>query len=128
MVLTMTALDDLVTAYLSPAAVAHCANSSVEFVVDGLVWMRRMREPLTSLEPGDAAYLCGLQLEPDMDRTGRQVGEPGYEPLGELLAGLAANGVDVRIILAGAVVSSSIARPTIGPFHQNVSAAHRLRR
>jgi phosphatidylserine/phosphatidylglycerophosphate/cardiolipin synthase-like enzyme len=63
-----------------------------------------------------------------MDLTGRQPGEPGYEPLGALLARLAGNGVDVRVILAGAVVSSSIARPTIGPFHQNVISAHRLRR
>ncbi|MFD0516507.1 phospholipase D-like domain-containing protein [Paractinoplanes durhamensis] len=107
---------------------SHYANSSVEFVVDGRQWMHRMRELLTSLGPGDAAYICGLQLEPDMDLTGKLPGEPGFQPLGELLAGLATDGVDVRVILAGAVVSSSIARPTLGPFHQNVSAAHRLRR
>lgn len=120
-------LDDLVARYLSPAITSHCENSSVEFVVDGRLWMRRMRELLTSLRPGDAAYICGLQLEPDMDLTGRTAGEPGYEPLGALLTGLAGDGVDVRVILAGAVVSSSIARPTIGPFHQNVTSAHRLR-
>ncbi|MFF5289029.1 phospholipase D-like domain-containing protein [Paractinoplanes globisporus] len=124
----MTALDDLVADFFSPAVTAHCENSSVEFVVDGRGWMRRMRELLTSLGPGDAAYICGLQMEPEMDLTGRQPGERGYEPLGDLLAGLASQGVDVRVILAGAIVSSSIARPTIGPFHQNVSSAHRLRR
>jgi phosphatidylserine/phosphatidylglycerophosphate/cardiolipin synthase-like enzyme len=124
----MAPLDDLVARYLSPAVTPHCENSSVEFVVDGRVWMRRMRELLTSLGPGDAAYICGLQLEPDMDLTGRQAGEPGHEPLGDLLARLAGDGVDVRVILAGAVVSSSITRPTIGPFHQNVISAHRLRR
>jgi phosphatidylserine/phosphatidylglycerophosphate/cardiolipin synthase-like enzyme len=124
----MAALDDLVSRYLSPAVTPHCENSSVEFVVDGRAWMRRMRDLLMSLGPGDAAYICGLQLEPDMDLTGRQPGEPGYEALGELLAGLASDGVDVRVILAGAVVSSSIVRPTIGPFHQNVISAHRLRR
>jgi phosphatidylserine/phosphatidylglycerophosphate/cardiolipin synthase-like enzyme len=124
----MAPLDDLVTRYFSSAVTPHCENSSVELVVDGRVWMRRMLDLLTSLEPGDAAYICGLQLEPDMDLTGKQAGEPGYQPLGDLLAGLASNGVDVRVILAGAVVSSSIVRPTIGPFHQNVSSAHRLRR
>jgi len=124
----MAPLDDLVARYLSPAVMPHCENSSVDFVVDGRVWMRRMRELLTSLGPGDAAYICGLQLEPDMDLTGRRAGEPGYEALVDLLAGLASDGVDVRVILAGAVVSSSIVRPTIGPFHQNVSSAHRLRR
>lgn len=121
-------LDDLVGRYLSPAVTSHCENSSVEFVVDGRVWMRRMRDLLTSLGPGDAAYICGLQLEPEMDLTGKPAGDPGHEPLGDLLVRLASDGVDVRVILAGAVVSSSITRPTIGPFHQNVSSAHRLRR
>jgi phosphatidylserine/phosphatidylglycerophosphate/cardiolipin synthase-like enzyme len=124
----MEALDDLVARYLSPAVTSHYENSAVEFVVDGRGWMRRMHELLTSLGPGDAAYICGLQMDPEMDLTGRRPGEPGYEPLGNLLAGLAADGIDVRIILAGAVVSSSITRPTIGPFHQNVTSAHRLRR
>ena len=124
----MAPLDDLVARFLSPAATAHCENSSVELVVDGRACMRRMHEVLTSLGPGDAAYICGLQLEPEMDLNGRQAGQPGYEPLGDLLAGLAGRGVDVRVILAGAVVSSSFARPTIGPFHQNVISAHRLRR
>ena len=76
----MGPLDDLVDRYLSPAVVSHCENSSVEFVVDGRGWMRRMRELLTSLGPGDAAYICGLQLEPDMDLTGRRPGERGHEP------------------------------------------------
>ncbi|HEX5198635.1 phosphatidylserine/phosphatidylglycerophosphate/cardiolipin synthase family protein [Paractinoplanes rhizophilus] len=124
----MASLDDLVAAYLSPAVTAHRESSSVELVVDGRTWMLRMRELLTSLEPGDAAYICGLQIEPEMDLTGKRKGDPGYEPLGGLLAGLASRGIDVRVLLAGAVVSSSIARPTIGPFHQNVSSAHRLRR
>ena len=128
MVLTMAALDDLVARYLSPAVSPHCENSSTEFVVDGRGWMRRMRELLTGLGPGDAAYICGLQLEPEMDLTGLQPGQPGHEPLGDLLVRLAGAGVDVRVILAGAVVSSSITRPTIGPFHQNVTSAHRLRR
>ena len=51
----MKSLDDLVTRYLSPAVTPPCENSSVEFVVDGRIWMRRMHDLLTSLEPGDAA-------------------------------------------------------------------------
>jgi phosphatidylserine/phosphatidylglycerophosphate/cardiolipin synthase-like enzyme len=126
--MAMAPLDDLVARYLSPAVAAHCENSSVEFVVDGRGWMRRMRELLDGLGPGDAAYICGLQLEADMDLGGRRPGEAGHESLGGLLARLAGDGVDVRVILAGAVVSSNIVRPTIGPFHQNVITAHRLRR
>jgi phosphatidylserine/phosphatidylglycerophosphate/cardiolipin synthase-like enzyme len=124
----MASLDDLVARYLSPAVTPHVEDSTVEFVVDGRAWMLRMRELLGSLGPGDAAYICGLQLEPEMDLTGKRPGEPGYEAFAAVLARLAAGGVDVRVVLAGAVVSSSITRPTIGPFHQNVSSAHRLRR
>jgi phosphatidylserine/phosphatidylglycerophosphate/cardiolipin synthase-like enzyme len=121
-------LGDLISSYLSPAVPVHCEDSTVETVVDGRAWMLRMRELLTTLGPGDAAYICGLQLDPDMDLTGRQASEPGYEPLGDLLAGLAAAGVDVRILLAGAVVASSFGRRPIGPFHDNVVTAYRLRR
>jgi phosphatidylserine/phosphatidylglycerophosphate/cardiolipin synthase-like enzyme len=121
-------LDELITRYLSPAVTVHRENSTVETVVDGRPWMLRMRELFATLRPGDAAYICGLLLDPDMDLTGRAPAEPGYEPLGELLAGLAAGGVDVRVILAGAVVSSSLGNVRIGPFHDNVLTADRLRR
>jgi hypothetical protein len=93
-------LDELISRYLSPAVEVHREDSTVETVVDGRAWMRRMRELLTSLGPGDAAYICGLLLDPDLDLLGRQPSEQGYEPLGELLAGLAAAGVDVRVMLA----------------------------
>lgn len=122
------ALPELVARYLSPAVPVHCESSPVDAIVDGKVWMLRMRELLTSLGPGDAAYICGLQLDPDMDLTGKQPDDDGYQPLGDLLAGLAAAGVDVRILLAGAVVANSFSRRPIGPFHDNVVTAHRLRR
>ena len=121
-------LDELITHYLSAAVPTHREDSTVEMVVDGRAWMLRMRELLGSVRPGDAVYICGLQLEPDMDLTGRVASEPGYEPLGGLLADLAAAGVDVRVLLAGAVVASSIVRHPVGPFHDNVQAADRLRR
>src|SRR5690348_6068860 len=121
-------LDDLITRYLSSAVTAHPENSAFEPVLDGKEWMRRAHELLTSLGPGDAAYICGLQLDPDMDLTGREPAAPGYEALGELLADLVVAGVDVRVILAGAVLSGSIARPVIGPFHANVHSAQRLQR
>jgi phosphatidylserine/phosphatidylglycerophosphate/cardiolipin synthase-like enzyme len=120
-------LDELISRYLSPAVPVHREDSTVETVVDGRAWMLRMRELLTSVGPGDAAYICGLLLDPDLDLTGRQPSEQGYEPLGELLAGLAAGGVDVRVMLAGAVVSSSLIRLHIGPFRDNVDTARRLR-
>jgi hypothetical protein len=74
----MPKLDDLVARYLSPAVTPHREDSSVELVVDGRVWMRRMHEMLTGLGPGDAAYICGLQLDRDMDLTGKTAGRPGF--------------------------------------------------
>jgi phosphatidylserine/phosphatidylglycerophosphate/cardiolipin synthase-like enzyme len=120
-------LAELIGRYLSPAVPVHREDSAVEMVVDGRQWMLRMRELLGPAGPGDAVYICGLQLDHDMDLTGRAPGEPGYEPLGELLAGLAANGVDVRVVLAGAVVASSMIHLQIGPFRANVRTAYRLR-
>jgi phosphatidylserine/phosphatidylglycerophosphate/cardiolipin synthase-like enzyme len=122
------ALNELINRYLSSAVTVHPEDSTIEVVLDGNDWMRRALDLLTSLGPGDAAYICGLQLNPDMDLTGREASQPDYEPLGELLADLAVAGVDVRVILAGAVLSASIARPVIGPFHQNVRSAQRLQR
>ena len=121
-------LDDLVNRYLSCAVEVHQENSTIEPVLDGKAWMHRAHELLTSLGPGDAAYICGLQLNPDMDLTGRSRSQPGYQPLGKLLAGLAVAGVDVLVILAGAVLSGSFARPVIGPFYRNVRTAQRLQR
>ncbi|GIJ24471.1 phospholipase D-like domain-containing protein [Micromonospora lutea] len=120
-------LDQLIGRYLAPAVPVHREDSTVEMVVDGRQWMLRMRELLGSAGPGDAVYICGLQLDHNMDLTGRKPGEPGYEPLGELLAGLAERGVDVRVVLAGAVVASSLRNLKIGPFRDNVRTAHRLR-
>jgi phosphatidylserine/phosphatidylglycerophosphate/cardiolipin synthase-like enzyme len=120
-------LDELIARYLSPAVPAHREDSTVEAVVDGREWMLRMHELLSATGPGDAVYICGLQLDQDMDLTGRGPGEPGYEPLGELLAGLAARGVDVRVVLAAAIVASSLVHIKIGPFRQNVRTAYRLR-
>ena len=120
-------LDELIDRYLTPAVPVHREDSTVEAVVDGREWMLRMREMLRSTGPGDAAYICGLQLNPEMDLTGRKPEEPGYEPLGEILAGLAARGVDVRVVLAGAIVASSLVHLQIGPFRDNVRSAHRLR-
>lgn len=127
MVLTMGRLDELIACYLSPTVAVHREDSAVEVVVDGRAWMRRMRELLVGLGPGDAAYICGLQLDAEMDLTGRDPADEGFEPLGELLARLAVGGVDVRVILAGAVVSNSLVRPPVGPFHANVLTAVRLR-
>lgn len=67
--LERTGLDELIGRYLSPAVPVHRENSTVEVVVDGRDWMLRMRELLGSVGPGDAAYICGLQLDHGMCAT-----------------------------------------------------------
>jgi phosphatidylserine/phosphatidylglycerophosphate/cardiolipin synthase-like enzyme len=114
--------------YLSPHVPVHREDSTVEPVVDGRAWMARMGELLTCLAPGDAAYVSGFLLDPDMDLDGRAPSDPGHLPFGELLASLAETGVDVRVLLAGAVFVSDIAWPRTLPFRENVRTARRLRR
>jgi phosphatidylserine/phosphatidylglycerophosphate/cardiolipin synthase-like enzyme len=106
----------------------HREDSPVEAVIDGRAWMARMRELLAGLGAGDAAYVSAFLLDPDLDLAGRPASDPDHLPLGELLASLAASGVDVRILLAGAVFASGIGWPAVLPFRQNVGAARRLRR
>ncbi|UQU67742.1 phospholipase D-like domain-containing protein [Couchioplanes caeruleus] len=120
-------LEDLVGRYLSRAVPVHREDSTAEVIVDGRPWMLRMRELIRSTGPGDAVYICGLQLDHDMDLTGLAPGDPDHEPLGELLAASAARGVDVRVVLAGAVVASSLVHVRMGPFRDNVRTAYRLR-
>ena len=62
-----------------------------------------------------------------MDLTGRGPNDPGYQPIVDLLAEKAAIGVDVRVMLSGAVVSGSLPWPKIGPFRANNFAASRMR-
>src|ERR1700712_5068462 len=62
-----------------------------------------------------------------MDLTGRGPNDPGYQSIVDLLAEKAAAGVDVRVMLSGAVLSGSLPWPKIGPFRANDFAASRMR-
>ncbi len=69
-------LDELIGRYLSTAVRPRREDSTVEMVVDGRAWMLRMRKLLGSVGREDAVYICGLQLQTDMDLTGRTSSQP----------------------------------------------------
>src|ERR1700712_3160393 len=62
-----------------------------------------------------------------MDLTGRGPTDPAYQSIVDLLAEKAAAGVDVRVMLSGAVLSGSLPWPKIGPFRANNTAARTMR-
>ena len=122
-------LDDLVARYL-PAATADrptfAADSTWDAVIDGVDYFTALHAGIAAAGPGDSIFLSGLQMEPDMDLTGRRGGDPGYRPVVDLLAEKA-RFADVRILLSGAVVSGSLPWPKIGPFRANDLAARLMR-
>lgn len=94
---------------------------------DGEHYFGQLHEQLRLARAGDTVLIAGLEVDPALDLTGRQPGEPGYRGLGELLARLAADGVDVRVLIAGRVLASSIPWAGLGPFRGNAAHAEQLR-
>jgi phosphatidylserine/phosphatidylglycerophosphate/cardiolipin synthase-like enzyme len=95
--------------------------------VDGVGYFTELAERLAAVGPGDAVLVAGLQVAPDLDLHGRTADDPGYRPLGDLLAELAHDGADVRVLLSGGVFSGGVSWLPVGPFRANVEAARRLR-
>ncbi len=95
--------------------------------MDGGEYLPAVADAVERTRAGDALFVLGLQLDPDTDLRGRDPGEEGYLPVGEMLARAAARGVDVRVLLAGSVFTSGLPLK-VGPFAANVAAAAALRR
>lgn len=103
-------------------------GSSVwEPFIDGISYFQVLREALQAAGPGDTVLISGLELEPEADLAGYRAGDPKHRPVVDLLAERAADGVDVRVILTGAVFAGSLPWPKIGPFRGNVFAARSMR-
>ena len=94
-------------------------------LIDGEDYLPRLSAEIASTRAGDAVYISAFQLGPDTDLNGREAADPDVLPIGEQLARKAAEGVDVRVMLAGAAVGSLPA--PLGPFRSNLLSAHRLR-
>ncbi|RZT88583.1 phosphatidylserine/phosphatidylglycerophosphate/cardiolipin synthase-like enzyme [Pseudonocardia sediminis] len=121
-----TTLDELTRRYLVPGtAQSPTFTEDTEWVpvIDGIDYFAQVSALLDRAGPGDSFFATGLQIESDMDLTGRAPGDEGYRPLTDLLAEKASAGVDVRILLTAAVFSGSVPGVKIGPFRANVFAA-----
>ncbi len=123
-------LDALAARYLAPPT-EQCptfvGDSTWDPVIDGVGYFTELQVAMAAAGPGDSILLSGLQMEPQMDLTGRHADDPAYRPVVDVLAEKASQGVDVRILLSGAVISGSLQWPKIGPFRANNLAARTMR-
>lgn len=96
-------------------------------LLDGERYFDQLQHHLGRAAAGDSVFVAGLEVDPGLDLSGRHPGDAGYAPLGEQLAELAARGVDVRVLVAGRVLASSVPWDGLGPFRGNAAHAEFLR-
>ncbi len=102
-------------------------NTEWHPLLDGERYLRDLGEHLDRAVAGDTVLIAGLEVDPALDLAGTRPGAPGYRPLGERLARLAADGVDVRVLIAGRVFAASVPWGGLGPFRGNTRHAEHLR-
>jgi phosphatidylserine/phosphatidylglycerophosphate/cardiolipin synthase-like enzyme len=126
----VTEVQDDVARYLPPST-PECPNfvNDTEWhpLLDGAAYLGELAQLFARAGSGDSVWLAGLELDPAIDLHGRAPDDPQYRPLGELLAGLAARGVDVRVLLASRVLASSIPGTVVGGFRATALRAEALR-
>ena len=103
--------------YFAPLP-AYDEMSAIEYLVDGAVYLRAVSDEISLTQSGDAIYLAGWFFEPTLDLTGVQVGQPGHVDIADLLAGKAAVGVDVRLVLNGAQYLGAFGAPGYGTCYE----------
>ena len=115
--------------YFPPAADYPSFDGDTEWhpLVDGQAYFAELDAVLQRAQAGDSVLIAGLEVDPGLDLHGRHPGDAAYTPLGEQLAQLAARGVDVRLLIAGRVLASSIPWSGLGPFRENAARAEQLR-
>jgi phosphatidylserine/phosphatidylglycerophosphate/cardiolipin synthase-like enzyme len=96
-------------------------------LIDGSAYFSLLDEELTDLGPGDSVLISGLDIDPSIDLCGRDPDAPGYLALGERLARAAANGAQVRVLIAGKVAARSLPLPSLAEFRGSVRHADQLR-
>ena len=114
-----------------PPATPDCPtfveDTSWEPLLDGAQYLPALSDLLAAAGPGDAVSIVGLELDPALDLHGREPGEPGYDPLGERLARMAAGGVEIRVLLAARTWASSTPGNLFGGFRATAENAATLR-
>lgn len=98
-------------------------------LVDGEAYFTELDAHFQRAGAGDTVLIAGLELDPQIDLRGRQDSDPDYLALGDQVVQLAANGVDVRLLIAGRVFPASVPwGGGMGPFRENAHIAQELRR
>ncbi len=96
-------------------------------LLDGEAYFARLDEMVADLGPDDAVLISSLAVDSTLDFGGRRPGDVGYYALGERLAGAAAAGATVRVLVGGRVLASSSPWALLGDFRANALHARRLR-
>lgn len=104
----------------------HVDDTEWHPLVDGATYFGELDEHFSRATAGDAVYVAGFEVDPDLDLRGRAPDDPDFLPLARQLVQLAARGVDVRIIMSSRVFPSSLPRSVL-PFRGNAETAELLR-
>ena len=115
-----------------PAPTADCPTyvDDTEWLplVDGAAYLPELADRLSELGDGDSVIIHGFEFDARIDLRGWRPADPGYLSLGERLARLAGDGVDVRIVLAGQRAAALLPVPALAGFRRNVAIARHLQR
>jgi phosphatidylserine/phosphatidylglycerophosphate/cardiolipin synthase-like enzyme len=125
------AVTDPAARYFPPALDCPTYVDDTEWIplVDAEVYFTELDSQLRRARAGDTLLIAGLEIDPSIDLQGRSESDPGHLALGEQLALLAADGVDVRLLIAGRAFASSVPwGGGLGPFRENARVADDLRR
>lgn len=117
------------TRYFPPSADCPTFVENTEWrpLLDGAAYFSELGDHLRRATAGDTVLIAGLEVDPFVDLAGKHRGDPDYLALGDQLAALARNGVDVRVLVAGRVLAASIPWGGLGPFRENADRAEHLR-
>lgn len=96
-------------------------------LIDGAAYLSALAAELSHAGAGDTVLVAGLEADPDVDLCGRGPDDPDFLPFGRHLAELADRGADVRVLLAGRILASSIPWGGLGPFRANAERVRRMR-
>ncbi len=103
-------------------------DSQVEYIIDGVDYFRRVHELIQSTKKGDAIFISGLSFSSKLDLLlDKPQDDPDHQELGDLLAQKAADGVDVRVLLASGLIASSFPFPKWFPLRRNTLPVMDLR-